>query len=174
MGGTTFLKVPSWEGCRGGLAPSREGLACPAGRRRGGLISYNREIMNKKILPYNPILKELARKLRKDSTLSEVLLWEHLKGRKMLGYDFDRQKPMDNFIVDFFCNELMLAIEIDGDTHNYKISRDVERQKRIEGLGVHFLRFTDEEVRHNIDGVAAIIEQWIKDNPPLHPSQEGT
>lgn len=107
-------------------------------------LSYNHEIMKKKILPYNPMLKELARKLRKDSTLSEVLLWRHLKGRQMLGYDFDRQKPIDNFIVDFFCNELMLAIEIDGDTHNYKINQDIERQKRIEGLGVHFLRFSDE------------------------------
>ena len=123
----------------------------------------------KTILPYNPILKELARELRANSTLSEVLLWQYLRGRQMEGYDFDRQKPIDNFIVDFFCNELMLAIEIDGDTHNYKISRDIERQKRVEGLGVRFLRFTDEEVKQNIEGVVALIEMWIRDNTITHP-----
>jgi very-short-patch-repair endonuclease len=80
----------------------------------------------------------------------------------MLGYDFDRQKPIDNFIVDFFCSELMLAIEIDGETHNYKISRDRERQKRLEGLGVWFLRFTDDEVKQNIEGVVEEIERSIK------------
>ena len=76
----------------------------------------------KNILSYNPILKDLARDLRNNSTLSEVLLWKYLKGGQMLGYDFDRQKPVDNFIVDFFCNELMLAIEIDGETHNYRLA----------------------------------------------------
>jgi len=55
------------------------------------------------ILPYNPMLKERAREPRKNSTLSEVLLWRHLKGKQMLGHDFDRQKPIGNFIVDFFC-----------------------------------------------------------------------
>ncbi len=124
----------------------------------------------KQILPYNPILKDLARELRNNSTLSEVLLWRHLKGRQMLGYDFDRQKPIDNFIVDFFCNELMLAIEIDGETHNYKVSRDRERQKRLEGLGVWFLRFTDEEVKQNIEGVVAEIERWIRGNRQPTPA----
>jgi len=118
----------------------------------------------KNILSYNPILKDLARDLRNNSTLSEVLLWKYLKGGQMLGYDFDRQKPVDNFIVDFFCNELMLAIEIDGETHNYKIRCDRERQKRIEALGVCFLRFTDEEVKQNIEGVVAEIERWIREN----------
>ena len=117
------------------------------------------------ILPYNPILKDLAKELRNSSTLSEVLLWKQLKGRQVLGYDFDRQKPIDDFIVDFFCNELMLAIEIDGETHNYKI-----RQKRIEGLGVRFLRFTDEEVKQNIEGVVAVIERWISEDG-IRPAQ---
>ena len=110
------------------------------------------------------MLKALARELRKNSTLSEVLLWRHLKSKQLLGYDFDRQKPMDNFIVDFFCNELMLAIEIDGATHNYKIGRDRERQKRLEGAGVRFLRFTDEYVKQNIEGVVCVIERWIREN----------
>lgn len=62
----------------------------------------------------------LARKLRKEMTFSEILLWNELKQKKMLGYDFDRQKPLDNFIVDFFCKELGLVIEIDGDSHYHE------------------------------------------------------
>jgi very-short-patch-repair endonuclease len=129
----------------------------------------------KKILPYNPILKELARELRANSTLSEVLLWEHVNGRQMLGYDFDRQKPIDNFIVDFFCSELMLAIEIDGDTHDYKAARDDERQRRLEALGIRFLRFADRDVKQNIEGVISVIENWIKDKThPCTPPRRAT
>ncbi|MEW6067281.1 MAG: endonuclease domain-containing protein [Nitrospirota bacterium] len=126
----------------------------------------------KKIIRYNQNLKELARQLRKNSTLSEVLLWRHLKGKQMLNYDFDRQKPIDDYIVDFFCNELMLAIEIDGDTHNYKIEEDIIRQKRLESLGIRFLRFTDRDVKQNIEGVMTTIKRWIKEHTP-NPSQEG-
>ena len=136
----------------------------------------------KKIIPYNPNLKEIAKQLRKNSTPSEILLWRYLKGKQMFCYDFDRQKPIDNFIVDFFCNELMLAIEIDGDTHNYKFEEDRKRQERLEKFGIRFLRFTDRDVKQNIEGVVATIERWIKEqtcntlkegNTPLHPSQEG-
>jgi len=131
------------------------------------------------ILPYNPMLKGRARELRKNSTLSEVLLWRHLKGRQMLGYDFDRQKPIGNFIVDFFCNELMLTIEIDGDSHNSKVDQDIERQKRLEGLGVRFLRFTDQEIKQNIEGVVSFIENSIKGMreptpTPLHGGESPT
>jgi very-short-patch-repair endonuclease len=65
-----------------------------------------------KILFYNPDLKEAARKLRKNSTLSEILLWQKIKG-KALGYEFHRQVPINEFIVDFYCHELKLIIEID-------------------------------------------------------------
>jgi len=127
--------------------------------------------MNRKqIISYNPNLKELARQLRKNSTLSEVLLWQYLKGKQMLGYDFDRQKPLDNYIVDFFCNELMLAIEIDGDTHNYKIERDIKRQKRLEASGIRFLRFTDKDVKENIEGVVMMIGEWIRRNGKPTPA----
>ncbi len=69
---------------------------------------------------YNPKLKELACKLRKNMTLSEVLLWNQLKRKKMKGYDFHRQKLIDKYIVDFFCPKLKLIIEIDGESHIYK------------------------------------------------------
>jgi very-short-patch-repair endonuclease len=115
------------------------------------------------IIPYDPKLKELARKLRKSSTLSEILLWQHLKGKQMLGYDFHRQKPVDNYIVDFFCNELMLAIEIDGGSHDFEevYVKDMAREQRLESLGVHFLRFDDREVKKDINPVLQSIESWI-------------
>ncbi|MCH7754502.1 endonuclease domain-containing protein [candidate division KSB1 bacterium] len=115
----------------------------------------------KKIIPYNPKLKERARYLRNNSTLSEVLLWQHLKGKQMQGFDFDRQKPIDNYIVDFFCNELMLVIEIDGESHIEKIVYDKHRQKRLESLGIRFLRFYDIDVKKNMNGVLSTIENWI-------------
>jgi very-short-patch-repair endonuclease len=71
-------------------------------------------------------LKVLARELRRNMTLSEVLLWKELKNKSVLGYDFDRQRPIGNFIVDFYCKELALAIEIDGDTHIYRYDYDEE------------------------------------------------
>ena len=117
--------------------------------------------MRRTIIPYNPVLKEKARKLRNNSTFSEILLWNYLKRKQMKGYDFHRQKPIDNYIVDFFCNELYLAIEIDGESHYGNESRDERRQKKLEKLGVQFLRFDDLEVVHNLDGVLKRIERWI-------------
>ena len=120
--------------------------------------------MARKIIPYNSKLKPLARKLRNDSTLSEVLLWNYLKGRQMKNYDFHRQKPLLNFIVDFFCHELMLVIEIDGESHNDKYDEDIFRQKELEGIGLQFLRFDDIEVKKNMDNVLRTIEGWIEEH----------
>ena len=129
----------------------------------------------RKIIPYNPDLKELARELRRNMTLSEVLLWNELKKKYMLGYDFDRQRPIGNYIVDFYCKELLLAIEIDGDTHIYKYDYDDKRQKELENLGVHFLRFEDIEVKKNMWNVIRVIEDWIiKNKPTPSPSREGS
>ena len=104
--------------------------------------------MRREIIPYNPKLKELAKKLRQNMTLSEVLLWDELKQKKIKGYDFDRQKPLDEYIVDFYCKDLKLAIEIDGKSHDHEetYKADNKRQKRLESLGVNFLRFDDELV----------------------------
>jgi very-short-patch-repair endonuclease len=128
--------------------------------------------MRRKIIRYNPTLKELARNLRKNSTLSEVILWRHLKGKQMLGYDFHRQRPVDNYIVDFYCSELLLAIEIDGESHDAKGEDDLKRQKRLESLGVRFLRFYDRDVKENVEGVVGAIEDWIKTYRKV-PSRRG-
>ncbi len=119
-----------------------------------------------KIIPYNPKLKELAKKLRKNMTFPEVLIWSQLKQKKMLGYDFDRQRPINDYIVDFYCKELMLAIEIDGATHEFEEvwKRDTYRQERLESLGVRFLRFRDDQVKRDLESVMMSIQRWIEEN----------
>lgn len=92
------------------------------------------------IYPYNTKLKELARKLRNKSTLAEVLLWNELKNKQIKEYDFHRQKPILNYILDFFCSELYLAIEVDGISHDNeeRMQKDIIRQSEIETLGITF------------------------------------
>ncbi len=102
---------------------------------------------------YDPKLKQRSRDLRNNSTLSEVLLWNQIKGRKMKDYQFMRQKPIGNYIVDFYCSQLKLVIEIDGDSHVGKEERDQYRQLKMESLGIRFLRFTDLDTKKNMSGV---------------------
>ena len=120
--------------------------------------------MRRKIIPYNPKLKKYARELRKNSTFTEILIWNYLNKNQLLGYDFDRQRPIDNYIVDFYCKDLMLAIEIDGESHCGNEEKDKKRDKRLNKLGVTVLRFDDLEVRHNTEKVLGKIELWIKEN----------
>ena len=118
--------------------------------------------MNCKFLPYDPRLKTVARMLRNNMTLAEILLWNQLKQKRLLGYDFHRQKPIDEYVVDFFCPRLSLAIEIDGDSREEKLEKDSQRQYDIEKFGIHFLRFPDEEVKQNLDGVLETIRLWVE------------
>ena len=119
--------------------------------------------MRHPILYYNPKLKERARQLRRNMTPSERKLWTYLKGKQMLGYDFDRQRPIDQFIVDFYCKALKLAIEIDGSIHDTELAQkyDQERQIKLESLGIDFLRFRNQEVQAHIDQVLASIRKYI-------------
>jgi very-short-patch-repair endonuclease len=118
----------------------------------------------RKIIPYNPRLKEFARKLRNDSTFTEIMMWNYLKKKQLRGYDFDRQKPIGNYIVDFYCKDLQLAIEIDGESHYGNPERDEKKYKRLNELGVTVLRFDDMHVRHQLDKVLEAIENWIDEN----------
>lgn len=111
---------------------------------------------------YKPKLKPLSRQLRKNATLAEVLLWNELKASKMLGFQFMRQKPIKNYIVDFYCSKLKLAIEIDGESHLFKLTKDVERQEWLENLGITVLRFDDLEVKNDMRNVLYGIEGWIR------------
>jgi very-short-patch-repair endonuclease len=129
--------------------------------------------MAKNIIPYNSKLKHLARKLRKDMTFGEVLLWNELKEDKFWGFDFDRQRCIDNYIVDFYCKELMLAIEIDGISHNNEeaFAKDEIRQKKLESLGVRFVRFSGGEVKTDmlnvLRGLEGVIIEIIKRDPSI-------
>lgn len=132
----------------------------------------------RKIIPYNPQLKEYARQLRNNSTKTEIFLWMKLKGKQLYGYDFHRQKPIDNYILDFFCYELMLGIEIDGYSHEFLevYTRDGLKEKRMNALGISVLRFSDEQVLKDMENVIRVIESYIVENEKHtpNPSQEGS
>jgi very-short-patch-repair endonuclease len=113
---------------------------------------------------YNPKLKALSRELRKRGALSEVLLWKVLRGRKVKGYQFMRQKPIGNYIVDFFCSKLKLIIEIDGISHNDKTDSDQIRQQKLESLGLSVLRFYEWDVKKDICAVVKSIENWMEEH----------
>lgn len=122
--------------------------------------------MKNHFVPYNPKLKARARELRNNMTVGEQMLWRRLRKKQMLGYDFDRQKPMDQFIVDFYCKALALAIEVDGSVHDSLEARlrDRERQARLEASGIRFLRFSDDAVRRDVHGVCLAIASWIREH----------
>ena len=120
----------------------------------------------RQIIPYRPYLKELARELRKNMTPGEATLWRYLKGKKLLEYNGDRQRPIDEFIVDFYCKDLMLAIEIDGVSHddeNVQIKDEI-RQRTIESFGVRFLRFSETDACNHPEAVIEQITHWIIQN----------
>lgn len=118
--------------------------------------------MKNTIIPYEPHLKEYARILRKNSTLSEVLLWNKIKN-KAFDVQFHRQVPILNYIVDFYCHEINLAIEIDGDSHLYKYDYDLERQDEIEKYNIKFIRFSDTDAKNNMFSVLLSLEEIINE-----------
>jgi len=126
--------------------------------------------MRRQILPYEPHLVKLAKQLRKNMTLSEVVLWNELKNGKMMNYDFDRQKPIGSFIVDFYCKDLFLAIEVDGSTHFEKevLQNDLKRQKELERLQVSFLRFNALVIIENVQIAVDVIQKWIVNYEAIH------
>lgn len=116
--------------------------------------------MRNKIIPYNPELRAYARALRKNSTLTEVVLWQHIK-KRAFGVQFHRQVPMLKYIVDFYCHEIGLAIEVDGSSHDHKYLHDAKRQGKLEREGVKFLRFTNEEILKHLFSVLLVIEARV-------------
>lgn len=88
----------------------------------------------------------------------------------MKGFQFNRQKPLKNFVVDFYCKQLNLVIEIDGSSHEGKEQYDADRELELQKLELIILHFTDQEVKTNIRGVLMQIEQWVDEhaNPPSH------
>ena len=102
--------------------------------------------------------KECTKKrqqLRKNMTKAEIFLWSKLKRKSLNGLKFRRQYGINNYIVDFYCPELKLAVEIDGSVHSYnsKIISDKKRQNCIESLGIKILRYSNNDVIKNVDSV---------------------
>jgi very-short-patch-repair endonuclease len=114
-------------------------------------------------IPYNKDLKDFARQLRKHSTKGEILLWLKLRAGSIMGYNFNRQKPIGRYIVDFYCKSLNLVIEVDGGYHceETQMIKDTERQRILETHRLNFLRFHDEEVQKDMPDVLKAIEKYI-------------
>ena len=119
-------------------------------------------LLREQWITYNPRLTKIARTLRKNMTLSEILLWREIKGKKLCGYDFHRQKPIAEYVVDFYCPKLKLVIEIDGDSHDGKENADTIRQQKLESMGLTVLRFWDADIRANVDGIVEQLKERIE------------
>ncbi len=108
-------------------------------------------------------LKQKRKHLRNNSTGAEILLWTYLKQSQLKGKKFRRQQSVGNYIVDFYCPEKKLAIELDGDFHFYEEVQkyDQERTNFINKLGIKVLRFENQEVLYNLENVMRSIEDVI-------------
>ena len=152
----------------------------PAKGRRGGFSSLGGEHENREDkyrnsknyfqLPYNPKLKERARELRQAGNLSEVLFWNQIKNKQFKGFDFDRQKIIGNYIVDFYCSNCNVVIEIDGSSHDTKVEYDAKRDAFLESLGLVVIHIPVADVMNNMSGVM----KMLYDHPALKgtPSEE--
>jgi very-short-patch-repair endonuclease len=117
-----------------------------------------------RVIPYNHFLTKLARKNRKNPTPGELRLWQKLRANRSNNIDFVRQKPLLNFIVDFYSKELELAIEVDGGSHENKEvqENDLVKETQLLKYNITILRFTEKEVLLEIDKVLEIIEDFIR------------
>lgn len=110
----------------------------------------------------------LCMDFRKNPTLAEARMWEFLRDRQLKGFKFRRQHPMNGFILDFYCPELKLAIEIDGQVHqnSYQIAYDKERTENLQEVGISILRFWNSEIINElpsvINRITAFITQYKK------------
>ena len=111
-------------------------------------------------LPYNPKLKEFSRSMRGFGEKSEAMLLKHLKA-KQTGFAFNRQKPILNYIADFYCKEPGLVVEIDGASHfsSEAYKKDQERDRQMQAIGLTIVRVLDSDVRKDANSVAQYIKE---------------
>lgn len=115
-------------------------------------------------IPYEAELTERARELRRNMTKTEKKIWfEILADKRFKNLRWLRQRPIGGFIVDFYCPQLKLVVEIDGGSHNEKIAYDDARSKYLESFGLKVIRFQNDYVMKNIEGVFRTLEQMVKD-----------
>ena len=119
----------------------------------------------------HPIIRQFARELRQPQTPSEATLWRHLRNRN-LKYKFRRQHPIDFFIIDFYCAEARLLIEIDGPSHLEKEQQEYDqaRTEYLEALEYKVVRFTNNDVRYNIHAVVTAILEEVENRIKTNPS----
>jgi very-short-patch-repair endonuclease len=130
----------------------------------GGFPLNYKRLGNKKMLTYSKIVKPLARELRNNQTDAEVLLWSRIRRKQILGVQFNRQKPIDRYIVDFYSASTKLVIELDGIQH-YEIDAieyDFERTKTLESFGLKVMRFDNSLIFSELDNVISIIYDEVK------------
>ena len=130
----------------------------------GGFALNYKRLGNKKMLTYSKIVKPLARELRNNQTDAEVLLWSRIRRKQILGVQFNRQKPIDRYIVDFYSASTKLVIELDGIQH-YEIDAieyDFERTKMLESFGLKVMRFDNSLIFSELDNVISIIYDEVK------------
>jgi len=122
-------------------------------------------------LPFNPALRDKAKALRKAGILHEALLWLELKSAKINGLDFDRQKIISNYIVDFYCGEKAVVIEVDGSSHDSKQLEDAQRDDYLHSLGLTVIRLLAKDVLRDLEGVV----EFLSNHPALTgtPPEEG-
>ena len=120
---------------------------------------------NFKFIPYDKNLVSRARELRYKATEAEKIFWDKiLKNKKLSNLKFTRQKPIDHFIVDFYCAQLLLAIEIDGEVHKFQKERDKERDNILEQkFGLKVVRYKNEEILTDLNAVVKDLTRKIKD-----------
>ncbi|MFC1945938.1 endonuclease domain-containing protein [Chloroflexota bacterium] len=125
------------------------------------------------MLPYNKNLKQISRQLRQNMTMAERHLWSKVRMKQLKGHQFYRQKPVGDYIVDFYCPGAKLVVEVDGGQHfaGEMVGNDRVRDEHMRSLGLRVLRFTNTEVLANIDGVVESIEEEIPGGIPLNPRE---
>ncbi len=128
-----------------------------------------RKTNNYYALPFNPKLKDRARALRKAGNLAEVLLWNQIKGNQLLGLDFDRQKIIGHYIVDFYCAQQRVVIEVDGNSHDNKQEYDAQRDAYLMGLGLFVIHISDNDVKSNLNNIMKMLLNHVAltNSPPL-------
>ena len=126
-------------------------------------------------IPYNLNLKENSRKMRKNPTDAERAMWSILRSGELAKLSFNRQKPLGNYIVDFYCSKAHLAIEVDGSGHaeEWQKEYDKERTAFFHEFDLYVLRFWNDEVLENPDGVYKTIFQAVMKSPLAPLFQEG-
>jgi very-short-patch-repair endonuclease len=110
---------------------------------------------------FNNNLKKFKTELRKNQSSPERIVWYNLLRKKLTGFTFTRQFIVGNCILDFYCHELKLNIELDGKTHDFSYEKDIERDLYLKSKGIRILRILNTDVLYNIDGVRIYIDKYI-------------